>query len=314
MNNQPTIPIEHEVTFQSGSFYLAGTLMLPEPEGCFPAVLLLPGSGQVDRDENIKTMPINALREIAIYLAGQGIATFRYDKRGVGASQGDYYAAGFFDRVDDAAAALAWLKLQDQVQPEKIFVLGHSEGSGVTMRLAGAGADIAGIILLTGWAENCEELLLWQADQVVPTMGGFNSWLIKLLHIDIRKAQLKQFAKIKRSTKDWYRQLHVKINAKWLREFLSYTPANDLVKIQVPVLAITGSKDIQVDPAELRRMAELIKGDYECHELPDVTHLLRADKSSGRPSIKTYKEQLKRPVDARLLEIVGAWVKKQVAA
>jgi alpha/beta superfamily hydrolase len=229
MNNQSITPIEHEVTFQSGALRLAGTLMLPSTEGCFPTVLLLPGSGQVDRNENAKILAINALHEIAIHLAGQGIATFRYDKRGVGASEGDYFGTGFFDRVHDAKAALAWLKLQDQIQPEKVFVLGHSEGSGITMRLAGAGADVAGIILLTGWARSSEELLLWQAEQVVPGMGGFNGWLIKLLHIDIRKAQLKQFAKIKRSTKDWYRQLHVKVNAKWLREFLSYTPAEDLV-------------------------------------------------------------------------------------
>ena len=115
-------------------------------------MLLLPGSGQVDRNENAPKLAINVLREIAVYLARLGIATFRYDKRGVGASEGDYFSTGFFDRVEDAKAALAWLKEHDQVQSMKVFVLGHSEGSGLTMRSAGAGADVAGIILLTGWA------------------------------------------------------------------------------------------------------------------------------------------------------------------
>jgi pimeloyl-ACP methyl ester carboxylesterase len=314
MTFSPDASVAHEVGFQSGALRLAGTMLLPGAEGRYPAVLLLPGSGQVDRDENAKKLPINALREIALHLAHQGIATFRYDKRGVGASQGDYWETGFFDRVSDATAALAWLKSQDQVRPDKIFVLGHSEGSGVTMRLAGAGAEVAGIILLTGWARNCEELLIWQAEQVLPGMRGITKWLIDLLHIDVRKSQLKQFEKIKRSKKNWYRQLTVKVNAKWLREFLSYTPAEDLKNIRVPVLAVTGSKDIQVDPAELGIMAKLVKGEYESHELADVTHLLRADPSAGRPTTATYRAQVQKPVDARLLEIVSAWLQRQVAA
>jgi pimeloyl-ACP methyl ester carboxylesterase len=299
-------PIEHEVTFQSGSLTLAGTLLLPSAEGHFPVVLLLPGSGEVDRDENVKKLPINALREIADYLAGQGIATFRYDKRGVGASGGVHMGTGFSDHVDDAAAALTWLQAQEQIQAEKIFALGHSEGSGLALRLAATGAHVAGIILLAGWARPSEDMLIWQAEQVVPTMGGINPWLIKVLHLNLRKMQLKQFAKIKQSKKDWYRQLHVKINAKWLREFLNYTPGDDLAKIHVPVLAITGSKDIQVDPADISLMAKLVKGEFEGHVLPDVTHLLRAD--SGQPTIKNYAEQVKRPVDARLLNLISDWL------
>ena len=71
-------------------------------------------------------------------------------------------------------------------------------------------------------------MLVWQAEQVVPGMRGINGWLIRTLHINIRKAQLKQFDKIKRMKKDMYRQLYVKVNAKWLREFLNYNPAEYL--------------------------------------------------------------------------------------
>lgn len=312
MNNQPAQPVERELTFHSGPIRLAGSLMLPHSDGRFPAVLLLSGSGEVDRDENVKGLRINALREIAERLAAGGIASYRYDKRGVGASQGQHMGTGFFDLVADAAAALESLKAQDQVRPDKVFVLGHSEGAGITIRLAGSGAEVAGIILLTGWARNSEDLLLWQAEQVVPGMRGFNAWLIRLLHIDIRKTQVKQLTKIKRSKKDVYRQLFVKVNAKWLREFMSYTPAEDLVNIHVPVLAITGAKDIQVDPAEVGRMGELVKGDYEGHLIPDVTHLLRADLTPGRPTTTTYKEQVTRPVDPRLLDLISAWLRRQL--
>jgi pimeloyl-ACP methyl ester carboxylesterase len=306
MTSQSVSASERDVTFQSGSLTLAGTLLLPGSEGRYPGVLLLPGSGPLDRNENMKKMLINAMREIAGHLAGQGIATLRYDKRGVGASQGDYFETGFFDLVGDAAAALAFLKAQDLIWPERVFVLGHSEGSAIAMRLAGTDADVAGIVLLGGSAERGEELLLWQAEQVVPGMRGLNKWLIDLLHVDIRKSQLKQFEKIKRTKGNWYRQLWIKVNAKWLREFLAYNPSEDLKNTHTPVLAITGSKDIQVNPADLERMAQLVGGEFESHMLPDVTHMLRTD--SGKPRVDNYPEQLRRPVDARILELVSDWL------
>lgn len=312
MNNSNSTPIDREINFQSVNLRLAGSLMLPNAGGPFPAVLLLPGSGEVDRNENHKKLPINALREIAEDLARRGIASLRYDKRGVGASEGDHFSAGLYDHVDDAAAALAWLKTREEIQANQVFLLGHSEGSALVTRLAGTGADIAGLILLAGWAKNSEELLLWQGEKVVSTMGGFNGWLIRTLHIDVRKAQTKQFVKLKRTKKDWYRQAFVKINAKWLREFLAYTPADDLVKIKVPVLAITGSKDIQVDPAEVAEIKKLVQGEFEGHVLPEVSHLLRTDTSPGLPSTKNYPEQIKRPVDVRILQIVGAWLEKHI--
>jgi len=155
-------------------------------------------------------------------------------------------------------------------------------------------------------------MLLWQAEQVIPGLKGINAWLIKALHIDIRKAQKKQLDKIKRSTKDWYRQLHVMVNAKWIREFLSYTPAEDLEKTHVSVLAITGIRDIQTAPAEQDLMEKLVKGEFEGHVVPDVTHMLRADTSPGAPATATYQEQVRRPVDARVLEIISTWLHKQV--
>ena len=310
MNSQPAQTIQRKISFQSGPLTLEGTFLLPGADRKYPAVLLLPGSGQVDRDENTSKLAINVMREMANHLASQGIATFRYDKRGVGASQGDYWTTGFLDRVSDAEAALAWLKSQDQIQADKVFLLGHSEGSGISVRLAGSGADVAGVILLAGWARPSQDMLVWQAEQVVPGMRGINGWLIRTLHVNIRKAQLKQFDKIKRSKKDMYRQLYVKVNAKWLREFLNYNPADYLKNVRVPVLAITGSKDIQVNPADLNLMAQLVQGEFESHELPDLTHMLRTD--SGQPTLNTYKEQLTRPVNARLLDLVTGWLQRQI--
>jgi len=302
------VTTQQNVTFHSKGLKLEGTLTLPEAPRPCPAVVMIVGSGLVDRDENHKKLPIDVMRQLAVRFAQDGIASLRYDKRGVGASDGDFWTAGLSDNVDDAAAAVACLRSQPGVDPERVFVLGHSEGATICIQLAGAHEPVAGAILLAGVGRHGEEALLWQGEQVVPGMTGFNKWLIGALHVDIRKSQQKAFAKIAKSTKDSYRVQGIrKINAKWMREFLAYDPAEDLARIEVPVLAITGSKDIQVDPADLDIMAGLVSSEFEPHVVPDLTHLLRAD-SSPIPSINTYREQLKDPVDPRVIGLVTDWL------
>ena len=305
--------IERDVTFASGSLHLAGTLLLPASDGQWPAVLLIPGSGQVDRNENATKLRINAFRDIAVHLSEQGIATLRYDKRGVGASEGNFWDTGFFDNVTDAGAALGCLRSQKEVRSDKVLLLGHSEGALTATRLAATGVDVTGVILLAGPAQSGEDVLRWQAQQVIAGMRGFNRFVINLFHIDVRKAQKKQLDKIKKSTKNWYRvQFIAKLNAKWFREFMAYNPAGDLPKIQVPVLALTGSKDIQVDPGDLERMAGLVKAEFESHILPNITHILRAE--PGQPTLSTYKQQITQPVDQSVLQAISEWLRRKIAA
>ncbi len=302
-----------EVTFVSAGLTLAGTVTRPDSPSPCPAVVLIVGSGMVDRDENHKRLPIDVMRQLAMHFAENGIGSLRYDKRGVGASEGDFWPTGLSDNVTDAAAAVACLRVQPGIDPERVYACGHSEGATICIRLAGAHEPIAGAILLAGVGIRGEEALLWQGEQVVPGMTGFNKWLIGALRVDVRKQQLKAFAKIKKSVKDSYRVQGIKrLNAKWMREFLAYDPAEDLARIEVPLLAITGSKDIQVNPADLDVMAGLVHSDFEAHVVPDVTHLLRTD-DAAVPTINTYKAQLEEPVDERIMELITDWLRRQTA-
>jgi pimeloyl-ACP methyl ester carboxylesterase len=303
--------MEREISFRSDVYQLAGTMTIPDVGDAFPTVLFIPGSGQVDRDENHKKVRLNVFRELADFLTTNGIASLRYDKRGVGASSGNYWETGYYDNISDALAALDFLKTQREVNAEQIFLLGHSEGAYISTRIAASGASIAGAILLAAGARRGEDTLKWQALKVVEGMRGFNKWLIKLLHINVAKSQQKQLDKIKKSEKDYYRvQLIAKINAKWMREFIAYNPADDLPKITAPVLAITGSKDIQVNPEDLKLMEKIIKSPLEYHILPDVTHLLR--KEEGVASISNYRKLVKRPLDERIPEIIVNWLFRQI--
>jgi pimeloyl-ACP methyl ester carboxylesterase len=95
-----------------------------------------------------------------------------------------------------------------------------------------------------------------------------------------------------------------------MREFISYNPAEDLPRIRVPVLAITGSKDIQVDPQDLKRMSEIMQTDFEYYELPNVSHILRTEE--GEPTLGTYKKQVRQPIDSRILSLTLEWLHKQI--
>ena len=103
-------------------------------------------------------------------------------------------------------------------------------------------------------------------------------------------------------------QLFNKLNARWFREFLAYNPSEDLPRVQVPLLAITGEKDIQVDANDLKLMAEIVKSSFEYHIVPDVTHLLRSTKGEG--SISEYKKLVNEPLDPRILQLVLTWLQE----
>lgn len=301
---------EHAIEFISNDYKLSGTFDTPDDTKSLPTVLMLPGSGETDREDNAKKLAINVFPQMAEEMSDWGFASLRYDKRGVGASEGDYWSSGFNDRLTDAQAAISWLGSQPNVDPKQIYVLGHSEGALLAIRLAAGNTAIAGAILLAGSSKTGEETLLWQGKQITSTITGSSKWIIDHLHIDPIKRQRQSIDKIKASTSDTFRaQLVQKINARWMREFLAYNPEQDLAQIHVPVLAITGAKDIQVDPADLERMKQLVKGPFEAHVIPNLTHLLRTD--SGAPSLRTYKEQVRRPVDERVIEYIKTWLKEK---
>ena len=121
---------------------------MPVGEGPFPAILLIPGPGPVDRDSNHKRMPLDVTGALARALAGAGLVTLTYDKRGVGASPGDWRTAGLGDSTDDARAALTALRARPEVDTSRVVVLGHSEGAIHAGRL---GADASAVLVCSVW-------------------------------------------------------------------------------------------------------------------------------------------------------------------
>lgn len=295
-----------QITFQSGDAQLAGTLTMPGDGDSRSVALLISGSGPIDRDSNMKRQSIDVMAHVAKHLAGKGIGSFRYDKRGVGESTGDYLSTGLHDNVLDARAAVDELRSRPDLHGFALFVVGHSEGAIIAAELAAADPSLAGAVLLAGSARSGEEVLRWQAKEIGETLPRPVKLLLRLLRQDVVKTQAKRLEQIRSSTADVIRMQMVKVNAKWLREFMAHDPSHSLAEVETPVLAITGSKDIQVDPADVARIAELVKGECTTHVPSGITHLLRSE--DGPPTVKTYKKQAKRPVDDQVLTVTSDWI------
>jgi hypothetical protein len=148
---------------------LAGTLSLPKKEGVFPAVILISGSGQQNRDSEI--LGHKPFLVIADYLTRNGIAVLRYDDRGVGESKGDPTLSTSADFANDARAAFDFLRNRKEINPQKVGIIGHSEGGMIAPMLAATDKNVAFIILLAGTGVAGDVLLVDQNYEVVKLQG-----------------------------------------------------------------------------------------------------------------------------------------------
>ena len=290
---------------------LAGTLALPDGDGPFPVVLISSGSGPLDRDSNHRRARFDVARQLAHALAAGGMASLRYDKCGVGQSPGDWRAAGLHDNLDDFGRALTALTARTEVDRDRVVLAGHSEGAILAAALAARGAPVRGVVLLAGSATPGVELLRWQVGQIAPSLPRIVRGVLRVLRTDLEKKVAANHRKIAATTTDVARVDGARINARWHREFMAHDPREDLRRISVPVLAITGAKDLQARPDDLRAIADLVAGPVETHRVPDLTHTLR--RQPGPASLRSYREQLRRPVDADVLSTVVGWCRRVTA-
>ena len=306
---RPTgIPLD---TTADDGLVLAGTLTLPPGPGPHPAALLLWGSGPIDRDSDAGRIRLALGPALAAALASRGVASYRFDRRGVGATPGDWRASTFTQNRQDAAAVLRALRSHPGVRPDAVAVIGHSEGA-LHAAALGAHGDVAAVVLLAAAAQRGEDVLLWQARMIGEDLPHPVRLLLRLLRTDVGRQQAKNLAKIRASTGEVARIGGARVNVGWMREFLDHDPRPDLAAIGVPVLALTGDKDVQVDPDDLDAIADLVQGETQTVRVPDLTHLLRRD--PGRASVRHYRRLLREPVDAAVVDEVADWTAGRLSA
>jgi pimeloyl-ACP methyl ester carboxylesterase len=286
---------------------LVGELVTPNGVHAVSAALILSGSGPLDRDSNMPRQKLDIANALASTLAAHGIASLRYDKRGVGESGGDHLRTGFDEETDDADAALRTLRATPGIDPGHVLVIGHSLGADIAIRLAVRHEWLAGIVLLSASCRSGLAVMEWQSERIAGTFRGVQ----RLLRRPFLWNQARTRRRLLSSSGDVLRVTFVKQPARWFREIMAYDPSRDLQAVRCPVLAITGRDDIQVDPDDVARIGELVAGPFT-GETPDgLTHLLRVH--AGPPSLSSYGAQMKELVDAALLERVAAWARSDSA-
>ena len=281
---------------------LAGTIVTPKTAASFPAALIVNGSGPLDRDSNMPGQKLDVASTIAHVLAEHGIASLRYDKRGVAGSGGAYLTTGFHEETSDAAVALASLRDRPGVDPAALFVIGHSAGATIAIRLASRNGTLAGVVLLCAAARTGDAVMRQQSDRIAASLTGLRrlqaAWFLR------RQDRARQL--LLESQGDVIRVYGQDLPARWFREYMAYDPAGDLPGIRCPVLAITGGNDIQVDPADVARIGELVTAPFTGSVPDGLTHLLRTH--AGAAGLSSYPDQLRQPVDAGLLETITRWI------
>jgi len=278
---------------------LRGTITRP-PANPAPAALVLSGSGPLDRDSNMPGQRLDVGKALAEALAAHGVGSPRYDKRGVGESGGDYLTTGFEQETSDARALDA-LRRVPGIDAARVTVIGHSVGATIAIRLASDEQAPAAVVLLSGASRPGAVVMESQSERIAASMRGpsrlVKSWFLR------RQERVREL--LLSSSGDTVRVGRTELPARWFREYMAYDPASDLRSVRCPVLAITGRKDLQVDPGDVAHMSRLSEAPFT-GETPDLlTHLLRSD--TGPPGLSRYRAQLKAPVDADLLERVAVW-------
>ena len=269
-------PTDVDVTIPANGFNLAGTLTTPPAVAArlrHPAIILVQGSGPVDREETVAGIPI--FTQLAGSLAQQGFVVLRYDKRGVGQSGGRSERVTLSDYAEDVNAAVRWMRRRKDVDNSRMTVVGHSEGGAVGMIAASRNDQIKALVLIAAPGTSGSDLVLEQQRHILARTPDVKDPEAKIdLQRRIQTAVLSGIG--------WQGipdDLRKQADTPWFKSFLSYDPADVMKRVRQPVLIVQGDLDKQVFPHHADKLGELArqrnrKVASEVVHLPGVNHLL----------------------------------------
>lgn len=302
---------------------LAATLTIPQGKGPFPGVLLITGSGPQDRDETL--LGHKPFLVLSDYLTRHGVAVLRADDRGTGRSTGVFSKATTADFATDTEAGVAYLKTRSEIDPDKIGLIGHSEGGVIAPMVAARNKDVAFIVMMAGTGVPGDQVIVVQGEAIEIANGkkpedaaknaATQREVIHLIETEKDQAVLEKEIREKMIGQETEAQLGMEIRqftSVWFRYFLTYDPATALRKVTCPVLAINGSLDKQVLPDQnlpviRKALEEAGNKHFEIDELPGLNHLFQTAKT-GSPAEYAQIEETMSPV---ALEKISSWILKQ---
>jgi len=330
-----------EVAFTNGEIVLGGELTLPDGNGPYPAVVLISGSGDQTRDVDVAGFRLFAV--LADELAEAGIASLRYDDRGVGESSGDGLQATIDDRAADVEAAVDLLRARDDIDAARIGLMGHSEGGMVAPLAAGRSDGVAFVVLLaapvvpgTELLETQQELLelsgtppdqieQYQTIQrlVFEAIASGQGW--DDVERAIRALAHQQVNALPEQTRQALGDLDDYVDvivsqdmeawqSPWFASTLQHDSAAAITALSVPVLALFGELDTQVraGPNAIAVSEAIAASDVPSHAVGTVlgaNHLFQSA-STGNPD----EYDLLRPeFTPEFLDLLLEWLGENVA-
>ena len=288
---------EREVTIGDDEWKLPGTLTVPAGSGPFPGVVLVHGSGPNDRDETVGGVKV--FRDLAQGLASQGIAVLRYEKRTkvYGPKMAGLHGYTIEEEtVEDAARAAAALRAQKEIDPAKVFVLGHSLGGYAAPRIAEEDGKLAGLIILAGNSRPLEDEIVDQAEYL-----GVNAKDLEGI-----KAQAKRIKALEDADGDAPPLLGMPVS--YLLDLKGYDPVTEAKKLTIRMLFLQGERDFQVPMKDFALWKTGLAGrkDVTFQSFPTLNHLFVTGEG------KSTEAEYRKPghVAPEVIDAIAKWVKQ----
>lgn len=273
---------DQEIVLATTGGSINGSLIMPANGVKPPVVLMIAGSGPTDRDGNTVGLKgrNDSLKMLAASMAQAGIASVRFDKRGIAGSASAAASEADLRFETYVQDAVAWIRLlKADARFSGVAILGHSEGSLIAM-LAAQQEAVRAYISVAGPAKNAADVLRWQLQgKLPPALATRNEEILSALQAG------KTHAEVPPELNVLYRASVQPYLVSWFR----YTPEKEIVKLTCPVLLIQGDKDIQVNTAQLTAL-KLAKPDAQSLLVHGMNHVLKITGNDAAQQMASYTD------------------------
>ena len=286
---------ELDQSVQTPTGELFGTLTVPIRKGTFPVALIIAGSGPTDRNGNNAQMKNNSLLLLAHELAAQGIASIRYDKRGIGASKEALISEENLRFENYAEDAKAWAsQLKSDARFDKLIIIGHSEGSLLGL-LACEQADV--FVSLAGPGRPIDVIL---KEQLATQLSGQKK-LLRAANDGLSK--LKEGKLVEDAPVELFGLFRPSVQP-YMMSWMKYDPAIEISKLNIPVIILQGTTDLQVKEEDARLLFRAYPLNSRLIIIEGMNHILKLAPSDREKNIETYSNP-ELPLAPELLRIIG---------
>ncbi len=299
---------EEEVTIGEGPWALPGTLTLPKGPSSLPGVVLVHGSGPNDRDETIG--PNKTFRDLAWGLATKGVAVLRYDKRTF--THAKKFTPEVVEKLtakeevlDDALLATSLMRQRPEVDPERVFMLGHSLGATVAPRLGQMDPELAGIIIMAGITRPLEDTILDQFTYLHHLSGQITEK--QKAELEALKVKVDKVKALESSDQVSSQELPLGISMAYWLDLRAHNVVDAAKTLKMPILVIQGGRDYQVLAAvDFQGWKDALKNrDNVTFQLfPELNHLFI--KGEGKSTPQEYL--MEGHVEEKVIDTITRWI------